>query len=753
MDLTRIQFSPLGVLSGNPLEEKVLVLSKNLARNDIISFLPAINNVIIPDVFIVNLSKNAQAKTHRTIVSDFLKTSFSRQTNILSSYTEDSIIVKVLSEDYLDEVQVKIKEASQPYAISCLDSFVRYAPDISDTFELGTYRIELLDFLDEQQNKDYRKIFLKLIETLKISYKELSFFKGFIVYFLTFSSVEQLRDFKSSPILKYIKQMQFSLVCESALDTATTATPIEKKFPDPKEDYAVLGVLDSGISDNDYLFPWIKKHETCPHFLTNSSHGTAVASVALYGDFLEEKMIIGGKGFKVLDAMIYYQKIPEYELLENIKSIVKKHHKEIKIWNLSISIDGDIRPGEYSTFAKALDSIQDEFDILICKSAGNVCIDKDQKILQHGAESLRSLTVGAVAHLQREFDIACIGAPSPFSAGGPGPNFEIKPEVAHWGGNGGHDLDGKTTSSGVLCLSVDGEEVEYPGTSFATPRISALATELFQSMDKNFDALLLKALIVHSANFTSFPETSCTPENKIQYLGFGVPQNINSILYDDQFSSTLVMRDFLKPSDSITINEFPIPDCLIQKGHFTGKITITLITKPQLEPSQGRDYCQSELDIKFGTYSNLVKRDTTKRTVRNPYKLDASQNFLLASFVSDAKVHDNYYSMEKTLRNKNFKYCPIKKYSIDMSKFQKKHMQFLDASKKWYLKLTPHYKQYVSDKKIREKIEFCLIVTISDLSEKQPVNARTIQKLNAENFEYNRAKIREHETHSINFDL
>ena len=44
---------------------------------------------------------------------------------------------------------------------------------------------------------------------------------------------------------------------------------------------------------------------------------------------------------------------------------------KIKIWSLSISIIREISDDDFSDFAKALDYIQDKYNVVICKSAGN----------------------------------------------------------------------------------------------------------------------------------------------------------------------------------------------------------------------------------------------------------------------------------------------------------------------------------------------------------------------------------------------
>ena len=47
------------------------------------------------------------------------------------------------------------------------------------------------------------------------------------------------------------------------------------------------------------------------------------------------------------------------------------YHEKVKVWNLSVSITRPVVDTKFSDFAIALDSIQDKYNVLICKSAGN----------------------------------------------------------------------------------------------------------------------------------------------------------------------------------------------------------------------------------------------------------------------------------------------------------------------------------------------------------------------------------------------
>lgn len=157
---------------------------------------------------------------------------------------------------------------------------------------------------------------------------------------------------------------------------------------------------------------------------------------------MELKDICDSDNVMVFDATVFpdtrKERLDEEELIENIREIIKRKHKEIKIWNLSISITREISKSKFSDFAIALDEMQDEYNVLICKSAGN-CTNFARNLplgnLHEGEDSVRALVVGSVADNQEGVDISEPENSSPFSRKGPGPAYIIKPDIVHYGGN------------------------------------------------------------------------------------------------------------------------------------------------------------------------------------------------------------------------------------------------------------------------------------------------------------------------------
>src|SRR5690606_28419721 len=115
---------------------------------------------------------------------------------------------------------------------------------------------------------------------------------------------------------------------------------------------------------------------------------------------------------------------------------------------------------------------------------------------------------------------------------------------------------------------------------------------------------------------------------------------------------TLILQDTLEKGSFIDILDFPFPQSMIdENGYFYGEVTVTLVTSPILEESQGSEYCQSNIDVMFGSYDNKVARDMSQRGKKNPVGADNRQNLLAPGLYTKrpAKGTVDTFSRERML--------------------------------------------------------------------------------------------------------
>ena len=93
--------------------------------------------------------------------------------------------------------------------------------------------------------------------------------------------------------------------------------------------------------------------------------------------------------------------------------------------------------------------------------------------LYHGSDSLLSIVIGAINN---------DGYASNYSRVGLGPKGTIKPDVASYGGELLLGDNREMIMKGVKSFSRNGNIASSSGTSFATARISSLATIIYQNI-------------------------------------------------------------------------------------------------------------------------------------------------------------------------------------------------------------------------------------------------------------------------------
>ena len=458
--------------------------------------------------------------------------------------------------------------------------------------------------------------------------------------------------------------------------------------------------------------------------------------------------------FRLVDATVFPKPgiyVDEDELVDNIDSAIRKY-PDIKIWNLSLGTRKECSDYEFSDFGKALDAIQDKHDVLICKSAGN-CDNftrrQPKQRIANSADSIRSLVVGSMAHMRGEHDLVPEGYPSPFSRTGFAPNNLIKPDITHFGGNGGLKPDGTTSQTGVSSFDIRGGISKKIGTSFSTPRATALLAGLNHRLAEGFDPLLLKALLIHSAKYPSHLELG--PTDRLKEMGYGRPSSVDEIIYNSPNDVTLILRDTLvKGEGYIEILDFPFPQELVnEEGEYYGEIVLTLVAGAYLDGSQGSEYCQSNIKVSFGTYDRIIQRDTAKPSILNDLGKENPVNVLLPS--NYARRYQRYlnssFTAERQLRTYTGKFHPVKKYAVNLSEMTASRRRLgLGAPKKWFLRLDGLFAQAaeIAAEANGEELsqDFTLIITIRDPLKKNDVYSSVTRGLSTNNFQHSDVKLR-----------
>lgn len=715
-------------------------------------------NNYIPSVIKLKVNDEALAKSYRKEIGNLFNTG--NKLNVIGISGENEALIKVENPNDLVSISKNISKIKNTYpsrstivGISAISDIQEFKPESDEEIALdNVLKIRLFNYGNSELDNILIKTFEKYcrdnrIDCSKVNYsREMNIYK---VSGVTADSLEELKDFDG---IQLITEMP---IFNITMDELSDDSNIPVKQPKDGVNYPIVGVLDTGIANIPHLAPWILKDNISYYHEDdiNKAHGTFVSGVLVYGDDLEGQKYTGFDGCRLFEAIVMpdvnKQKIHESELVEQIRDAISRN-SHIKIWNLSLGTDQESDLHEFSDFAKALDEIQDEHDVLICKSGGNCTNFKvmaPKSRISKSADTIRGLVVGSLTHDKNDTDFADKNHSSPFSRVGPGPSYLIKPDVVHFGGNAGLNDRNQLVINPVKSFSPNGSIATQVGTSFATPRIAAIAAGLNSMLNEDFNSLLLKGLIIHSAKYPA--DLKIPVSDKLKTVGFGLPSNISEILYNEPNEITLILQDTLEKGTFIDILDFPFPQSMIDEdGYFFGEVTVTLVSSPVLEASQGAEYCQSNIDVFFGSYDEKTERDTSKAVIKNPIGADGRQN-VLATSVYSKKANTNFdssFASERMLLSYGDKYQPVKKWSVNFDEFTPANKEkFLKGPKNWYLKLEGLFRHYTETKSALNRNvptqDFCLIVTIKDTKKRGNIYNEVTQLLNNFSFIHSNVKI------------
>lgn len=350
-------------------------------------------------------------------------------------------------------------------------------------------------------------------------------------------------------------------------------------IPAPKNE-PTIGVIDTQFDENVYFHEWVDYTNmldpSIPLVEEDYLHGTAVSSIIVDGPQRNPSLEDGCGRFRVRHFGVATQgHFSSFAVLRFIRTIVAAN-RDIKVWNLSLGGQMEIKANFISPEAAELDKIQSEYDVIFIVAGTNRPKGTEKKSMKIGApaDSLNSLVVNAV-----DFK----GKPTSYTRVGPVLSFFNKPDISYYGGDGttAHEKIAVCTNSGGISF--------VAGTSFAAPWIARKMAYLIHIMGMSRE--IAKALIIDSAaGWDRQDDYSHT-------VGYGiVPCHINDIIHTADDEIRFVLSGTSDAYETYTYN-LPIP--IINQAHpFYARAT--LVYFPQCDRNQGVDYTSTEMDIHFG---------------------------------------------------------------------------------------------------------------------------------------------------------
>lgn len=706
----------------------------------------------LPVLLVATLNEDATAKSHRPNVKSIFRTK--QRSNVIGVANLGELFVKIDTLSDLNIIKKSISEIKHHKAskeknigAAAVQSLTVFHPELNTNELVGkTVKIRLIDYKSDRFNQLAEQRFFEECNRYGIVVDKMEYAPDLFLFKVEDIEVGQLEHIATMDSVISVKEMPYYEI---------TAAPepwdvdIDVATPRQDESYPKVGILDSGVANLPQLSPWQIGDEYnaagLEEFDIDRNHGTMVASIALYGDQLEKESLTGCGPSMFVNCIIntnpHKAKISEIELVEFIRDSIK-HHPDIKIWNISQGSQTDVSDENFSEFAIALDDIQRTHNVLFCKSAGNTSTPNGRISL--GAESVRCITVGSVCQKGEDERDLPLGAHSPFSRIGPGPEYLQKPDVVHYGGN---------SVTGVNVVTAPGFTSREKGTSFATPRVAALAAHLAHRIGGEFNSTLIKALIIHNSQYPSV--LTKTDKDAHWAYGFGIPSHIDHMLYNNEDEFTMVWQPEISPTNGVDyqIVGFPYPSSLVDDdGNFYGIVTVTIVSDPILRGSEGNEYCQNDIEVSLEPIDSIeyvtVGAPGVSPVYRNETRAHSTQNILTPSAYSK-KNHSIFLKERNLIISKN-KYQPVKKYQVDLSTLKPAVKAKMKGKTEWVLRIKGFTRDAAKDELITHlnetgeviSVPVTIIVSIQDTLGKKVAYDEGIRLLDQNNFSHANILIR-----------
>lgn len=424
-------------------------------------------------------------------------------------------------------------------------------------------------------------------------------------------------------------------VDEFFVESATLGNRIEDDIKVlPNISNAKVCIFDSGVVQGSrFLDSSLIGHEEPLGPPFNHEHGTLVASRIIYGNSLRDNVSLGilKPDVKVLsvcmnsfDDLGNPKPARGEDFLRIIRDTVKRWHRQIKVYNLSMNlcytdttIPSTINDKKVHPVAAEIDKLSKEHGVLFILTTGNrgrpssfkeyphYFDEEDSRLLSPG-EAMLALTVGSITDRENKGSLTKSNHPSPFTRRGPGFNGYRKPDLVAQGGNYTYDWKNFDDLS-VVGLGKDGNSLAYGnGTSYAAPLISRLAAHLF---DRIPDATseLVRAILIHSG--TSIETNIINPEMLLNLTGNGLP-DAKMLLNCDRWNQVYIFHSTIGYRKICKVPFF-IPKALTdRKGRQKLRIKFTLVSSPETNITLKTGYCKSHLQtqlLKLNSNNKLVK--------------------------------------------------------------------------------------------------------------------------------------------------
>ena len=497
----------------------------------------------------------------------------------------------------------------------------------------------------------------------------------------------------------------------------------------------IVGIVDSGIDTSIAgLHRLVVAKEThFPPEYSDQEHGSLVGALAATGGgFTHDPEFFPPPLARLVDIQVLgcgeHGGINEDALVAYVEDAVKRYgprgtdplDEPVRIWNFSIAQKNTAAcEDKFSDVAMELDRIARQNKVIFTVAAGNY-EEKPLRGWQSGsgpdsiangndrisppADAALSVSVGSLSDTSNPPTASPAEYPSPFSRRGPGAGMLVKPDVVHYGGTCGKNLE---RVQGIRGPHRNGTALESFGTSFAAPRVAAQLAQLVGVLPDP-EPELLKLLLLLSC--TSPGAHDIRDRDLVNYYGFGLPESPAAILNCNPWECTILLRGELRPGMAL-YTPFPFPDSLTDQQKRRGFVRMGLVYTPTLDSSKGVEYCQTNVNASLGRLIKDSEGDSTSYR-REIHPLP--------------KRPENSSSYEEDLIEHGWKWSPTKVYERTFSRSSVPPKEL-----GWRLSVRLLLRRELEERREEVRQPFWLGIRISDPERRSPIYQEMRQQIQA----------------------
>lgn len=494
----------------------------------------------------------------------------------------------------------------------------------------------------------------------------------------------------------------------------------------PVLDAPSVCVIDSGIQEDHVLLEQAMDKSSSYCFLPSPAvstdvadyvpaggHGTRVAGAVLYAEIVQRagtyQLPFWIQNARVLDASGELpKKLFPAALLRAVVDHFHKGHHQTRIFNHSINANCHCRLKHMSAWAAEMDSLCQRYDILVVQSSGNLrrsapapsagirdhlnagrtypnFLTEPSSRIANPGQSLQAITVGSVAYqvyssVGWQSFVSQQAQPSSFSRSGLGIWGVIKPEVVEFGGD--YLLSPGTPI--ILAVPAEGNPC-YPelvrstlhgpgpafdsdniGTSYAAPKVAHIAAHL-QELLPTEPCLLYRALIIQSARWPKWVDSTVDTSLAIRTLGYGVPDLERATTNTDYRTTYISTGETSLRSGECDVYQVRVPDSLRRPGYEYDvliEVTLSYVAQPRRTRRNPRRYLSTWLEWKSSKLGESISSFRRRALKNEEADEDAAQGATLRWTVGSQSDHGDIAGVRRTAGTVQKDWATVKSNSL-----------------------------------------------------------------------------------------